>query len=287
MTLKQRRTDAILSETIDKLNHLQINEEIDKNTINAAINAIQRLNAMDLRKIPVFDLARDEAASQATDAIAGVDDRSLTRKFVDLFREKRSPFLDALTFASALRSFFPILSKYVTVIMNKTGGPEVDHDVPLNVVVGNLEGSEGKVMTRLAAGLRAIIKKGLKPDGKFSDLGNDWRKKFVNASDDEIADQIMELSINDIEDITRSVVVATGPQPNRKLLDKLISSRPSQTNNPPSEPPVQKPEEPKQNTHASLSDIVDTIKTRLGNDVSTTNIRKIVDIIDNVYGVNR
>lgn len=286
-TLKQRHSLKELDKRLSGVSML-ITEDLDRNTLIAAIDVIKRLNSIDLSAVPALDSARDEAVSTASDAAAGIDRRGTGTKILDLFRGQRSPFIDALALAAALRSFFPLLEKFVSAVASKDGA-EAPGDVPLNQILNS---------ERLVAGIRNVVEKGLKPDGRFARLSKDWRKRFLTASNDEIVDQIMDMSLQQVKDVTKAVAAATGAAP--KVTDAVVkqasqqpraaepakgqhNASPETGHRPVETPPRKGP------TLDVKDDIVNTVRDRLGkgNPVPAKTIRQIVDILDDTYGLNR
>ncbi len=278
-SLKNRRSSQTLIERLERVREVALSEDLDRDTMNKAIETVKRLNSINLTAVPALDQARDEAVASVSDAAAGVDGRSLGQKAIDLFRGQKSPLIDALTFASALRSFFTLLERYVDALTNKAGREAIDKNKTLNALMGDFA-DYNDVMTRQAGSLRNIVEKGFKPDGLFARQNNDWRKRFVKASNDDIVDQIMEMTPEQLSSVTKAVKTATGEVP--KLASAAASSSAATT-----------PSGEKQKPHNSpgvVDDMADVVRQKLGTTAANVKpdvIKRIIGILDDVYGINR
>lgn len=197
MSLKRRHSQSTVHEKLIAVESLVV-EDVNRDTINAAVSIIKKLNAIDLRSLPTLDQAREAAVAAATDAFNAGDSQTLMQKITGLFKEKRSPFLDSLAFAAALRSLFPTLEKFASAVTAKVG-QDVDESLSLNQLVTD---------DRMYDALKNVIKGGFRPDGRLAQVGNTWRKRFVAASDDAIADEILEIPLETLRDVARSVSTA-------------------------------------------------------------------------------
>jgi hypothetical protein len=176
-----------------------VTEEIDRRFMATALNAVKRLQSIDFGPLTRLDNARDKAVLDVTKITSGESGPGILDRLMSMFRGQRSPIYDALAFGSAIANFFPLLSEYIEALASK-GGKQIDTSATLDASLGGDE---------LRDSMRKLVVSGLKPGRTLADLGKNWVKKYLENGLDDLAEQLMHASVEDIRKIAASVKQAT------------------------------------------------------------------------------
>lgn len=206
MTTLRARTKQIQLESLKQSTLSVLREELDQRTMESAIDAIKSLNSIDFSKLPSFERARDAAVLDVTNMLAGVDDRGFKEKLISLFNSNDNPIYTALAFGSAIKSFFPVLAKYIDAIAVKN---QQTAEASTRIEdIGTLD---------LNKALRTLIERNFKPKGLvFKAHGKGWYGKyFGRQSSSALVDDIMFLTLDELKqvvtDVRRTGQAATAP----------------------------------------------------------------------------
>jgi hypothetical protein len=183
-----------------------INEDVDRETVKNAVSIIKKLQAIDFSNLPLLDQARDEVISDLASVASGDDKRGLLSKLAGFFKsnDANNPMYAALAFGSAVKSFFTLFSEFVNSIATKNGTPPNGADRILDLLERQ----------NVVSQVHKLATNGFKPQGKiFKKIGTDWQKKYIKALPSDIADEIMNLSFDELNKVIGAVKQATSGVP--------------------------------------------------------------------------
>lgn len=202
--LRDRSIDRKLDEARQNFSNV-LNEDIDRQTMDAAINAIQKLQSIDFSNMPNFDAARDAALADVTSMLAG-DDRNFKQKVMDVFRKNDNALYRSLAFASAIHGFFPLFTKFISALTTKNNVASAG-----NVRIEDIGHDNPNTNANLHKSIRRFVENNFKPKGLvFKSHGSDWMRAYFGSIPlDRIIDDIMLLTLDDLKRVTGDVKRAT------------------------------------------------------------------------------
>lgn len=197
-TLKNKYVARNLDMINEAVQHILV-EEVDKQTMAAAIGAIKKLQNIDFSNVPTLSAARDAAVVDITRLAAGDDKKSVLQRIGAAFGKENGTIYTTLAFGSAIKNFFTMFNDYIDAVTTQNGKPANP-----NLRLEDIGGED------LHNAIRKFVETNFKPSGGiFKKFGSDWKQKYLGNSIDKVVDDIMFLNVGEIKKIIGDVRGAT------------------------------------------------------------------------------
>lgn len=189
-----------------------LNEGFNQAVLDDAIQLIKALKSIDFSKAGMQGLAsaRDTALSDIDEIISVESRQGFMKKLASLFKQKKNPLIDVLALCDAMKNFFTGMTKYLEA--RKTGVQNADEKVVKNLVIDPNASRSIKSMTddrKQIQNLQNLIINGLKPEPYLKKVAtNAWQQRYLKNGYSEIAKDIMNAKVSDVETVAKTVIEA-------------------------------------------------------------------------------